>query len=576
MNTQGIWKPAGLPGLRARHLLVGLAGLSVLAGCGDEAARFVSAPERNVGDSIEGELTANSPFNLNDGTRYAAHWLCADAEAERYRYTLEAPFAASLTAFDEEGHWLGAADSGPDGQPAILLSAPEAQRCTLVVVNGRDGAAFGPYTLDAEATDEEEALTAGQPLVGRLEEGAAEYSLSLDAPAHLSLALSGEEGLDMRLAGEDVSQRAESCAPGELRLDAYLEPGDYRVALGRAAKPNVAAADCTSHLLSTGGAYQLVAEERDLADGHRDGGPLRDGDRITGSLTDVGPNAYTLHLEAPSEVSLALRSSTFDTLLRVAGDGTEILDDDGGGGTDSRIETVLMPGDYRVEVDSYNGSQGDYRLEVRRGAFDGEFRNDGAIADGEDVRGQLSGVGSNRYRLTLEETAEVSLALDSRDFDPMLRLLGEGVDVSDDDSGGDRNALINTVLEPGDYTLEVQSYSGNGVYRLRVDESAFVGRMSDGGEVTPGETVYGQLDAGGRLVYQLVIEAPRQVVLESTSSAVDTVMRLTGNGVDAQNDDAADLGLGSRISRQLQPGTYDVEVSAFGSGGGMVRLAIGE
>ncbi|MBB3143603.1 hypothetical protein [Halomonas organivorans] len=572
MDRQGTWNTHAPSGL----LLAGLVGFSLLAGCTEENERFVSAPEVSAGVGIEGELTSSSPVNLNNGARYSAHWLCGGADAESYRYTLDAPFAGSLAAFDDKGLWLGAAESGDDGQPAILLSASEAQRCTLVVVNGRDGGAFGPYSLEAEPADDGDALVAGQPMIGRLDDGEAEYSLHLEAPAYLNLALSGRDGMDMRLTGEDVSQRAESCAPGELRLDAYLEAGDYRVQLGRAAKPNVAATSCTSHLLSTGGAYQLLAEQRDLSDGRRNGGPLRDGDNIIGSLEGEAQNAYLLHLDEPSEVALTLRSTAFDTLLRVTGDGADINDDDGGGGTDSRIETVLMAGDYRVEVGSYGGNRGDYRLEVRRGAFDGEFRNDGAIAGGEEVRGQLTGVGGNRYRFSVEETAEVSLALDSLDFDPMLQLRGNGVDLSDDDSGGDRNALINTVLEPGDYTLDVQSYSGSGIYTLRAEQSAFTGRMSDGGRVSPGETLYGQLTSGGQLAYQLVVEESRDVVLESTSSALDTVMRLTGNGVDVQNDDAPDLGLGSRITQHLLPGTYDIEVSAFGSGSGMVRLSVGE
>ncbi|MBB3230869.1 hypothetical protein [Halomonas stenophila] len=556
--------------------MVGLAGLALLAGCGDGEARFVSAPEATLGSEIQGELTTASPVNLNNGTRYSAHWLCAGSpDGQGQSYVLEAPFAAELSAFDAQGQWLGSARGGPEAGTLTLLAAAVGDACTLVVVNGRGHGAFGPYRLTAEPIGAQKELVPGRALIGRLDGGETEYPIRLDGPALLSLSLSGVEDLGLQLEGNGVSQSAHACAAGELRLEAYLEPGDYRVRLRPEHAPAVGGeASCPGRVLATGEAYRLMAERRDLDEGWRNGGPLRDGDRLSGTLEGAAANAYSLHLDRPSEIGLSLRSRTFDTVLRVTGEGADIVNDDDGSGTDSRLETVLMAGDYRVEVDSYGDGVGDYALELTRRDFDGEFRNDGALALGESLRGQLTGLGESRYRLAIDEPVEVRLALDSRDFDPMLRLHGNGLDLSDDDSGGDRNALITTILQPGEYVVEAQSYSGSGIYRLRAEGEAFEGRTSDGGEVRPGETVYGDLD-GGSLAYELVIGQARPVVVEATSAAVDTMLRLSGHGVDAQNDDAGDLGLGSRISQHLEPGTYRVEVSRFGSGTGMVRLEIG-
>lgn len=558
---------------RQGAVMAGIAGLALLAGCVDEAERFMVAPEIGAGSDLEGELTSSSPVNLNDGTRYSAHWLCDASDAATVRYELEAPFAAKLSAFDEQGRWLGGAASEPKGEGVTLLATPRADACTLLVVNGQGSDAFGPYRLAAQPVTEDAALLPGNPVVGRLEGGQADYAFSLEAPTLLNLSLSGGDGLGMRLLGEGVAQSAQACAEGELRLEAYLDPGDYRLRVEPGQAPaREGAASCASHLLSTGGAYRLLAEHRDLSDGRRNGGPLRDGDSITGLLEGEAPNVYSLHVDSPTDVSLALRSHAFDTLLRVVGEGANLSDDDGGNGTDSLLQAVLMPGDYRVEVDSYGGSLGEYALELTTQPFDGTFQNEGELTIGESLRGQLGGFEDNRYTFEVSEVSEVELALESRNFDPMLRLYGNGVDISDDDSGGDRNALITTVLQPGRYTLEAQSYSGNGVYTLRAEQSAFEGRMSDGGELTVGETVYGNLRPGASLTYRLVIDAPQSVVIESTSGGVDTVMQLVGNGVNVHNDDAGDLGLGSRISQYLEPGSYTVEVSGFGSSGGMVRL----
>ncbi|RTQ98221.1 hypothetical protein [Halomonas nitroreducens] len=576
MVVQAIRRASGHAVLRPHRLLVGAAGLVLLTGCVEEETRFVSAPEATFGSDIAGELTSSSLVNLNNGTRYSAHWLCAGATAgQGQSYALEAPFAAELSAFDSQGQWLGSARGGPEAGPLTLLAAPADDACMLVVVNGRGQDAFGPYRLGAEPIGTQDELVPGRALTGRLDGDATEYPIRLDGPALLSLSLSGVDDLGLQLEGSGVSQSAHACATGELRLEAYLDAGDYRVRLRPDHAPAVGGeASCPSRVLGTGEVYRLMAERRDLADGWRNGGPLRNGDSVSGTLKGAAPNAYSLHLDGPSEISLSLRSRAFDTVLRVTGEGTDIANDDDGNGTDSRLDTVLMAGDYRVEVDSYGEGDGDYALELTRRDFDGEFRNEGALALGESLRGQLTGLSESRYRLAIDEPVEVRLALDSQDFDPMLRLHGNGLDLSDDDSGGDRNALITTILQPGEYVLEAQSYSGSGIYRLRTEGQAFEGRTSDGGEVRPGETVYGNL-GGGSLAYELVIDEARPVVVEATSAAVDTMLRLSGRGVDAQNDDAGDLGLGSRITQHLEPGTYRVEVNSFGSGTGMVRLEIG-
>jgi hypothetical protein len=235
-----------------------------------------------------------------------------------------------------------------------------------------------------------------------------------------------------------------------------------------------------------------------------------------------------------------------------------------------------MPGDYRVEVSGYGEEQGEYALDVSFDAFDGELHNGGALTLGESLGGNLSGNGvSNTYRFEVDAASEVELALDSGAFDPVLRLYGNGIELRDDDGGGDLNSLIITVLQPGEYRLDVESYSGAGAYQLRTEQRAFEGRSGNGGEVVPGDVIYGQLSLGRSLTYRLVLETAQDVVIESTAGSVDTVLGLTGNGVSEQNDDAGDLGYGSRIHRYLEPGTYEIQVNAFGSNGGRVRLAVG-
>lgn len=561
---------------------IALAGL-VLGGCVEETSRFVEAPEAVLGEALEGELAAGSPANLNDGARYSAHWLCGGEPEGIVRYALDAPFRANLALFDEQGDLLGASArqaAGESAPAALLESRPDA--CTLLVVSGADAQAFGPYRLEAEtgqsSAADEEPLALDRPLYGRFGDARViNRRLSLDKPMHLALTLedgSGTAGL--QIIGEGLDRVADTCGGHRLSLDAYLMAGDYRVSLQpRRAPAGVAeAASCPEALVADGDFYRLTADATLLPDGVRNGGPLSDGDAITGRLDAGRSNDYRLHLEAPSEVVLGLVSEDFDALLGVVGPQIDVQDDDSGGDTDARLTTVLMPGDYHVEVKSYEGNGGRYRLSMSRSDLAGELRNTGALSPGETVMGALGSMGDNRYTFEVEALAEVSVALNSSSFDPTLRLVGDDVEMNDDDSGGNRNALIRTVLQPGRYVLEVASYEGAGAYTLALEQQPFEGELRDGGRLVPGDLVYGRVPQGDAARYQLEVASAGQVRVETSSAGLDTLLSLRGPGVSREDDDGG-VGAGSRIDEYLSPGTYAIEVRDFGGNGGLVRLEVG-
>lgn len=564
---------------RGVQAVAAAAGLVLLAGCNEQSedARFVSAPEGSVGDELSGELTTASPINLSNGARYSSHWVCPANAEDVTSYALDTSFAAVLTAFDADGDFLGAAE-GQGASPLSLLIGADQSDCTLVVVSGRDAQSFGPYRLAPHASAAADALVIDSPLAGALgENGKASHALSLEQASRIDLALSSGGGLALALRGEGREERAQSCVDGEQHLQAYLEPGDYRVEVAMASGKAASSAGCGSDTLVLGSAYQLVVGSDDLSAGMRNEGPLRDGDNLTGELQSGARNRYSLDIDEAAEISIALSSGQFDTVLGISGEGQNLSNDDGGmgiNGTDSLLETVLMPGRYHVDVTGYGASGGDYSLEVRRSTFDGEFRNDGDVVLGDSLQGILGGSGANSYTLNLEDTTEVRVALDSSSFDAVLRLHGNGIDISDDDSGGNLNSLLSVVLEPGSYTLEAQSYSGNGGYRLEVAGDVFEGTLRNGGEVGLDEVVLGSMRASSPLNYELVLDEEATVTLETTSPTIDTVLSLSGNGVEVENDDADGLGFGSRITQHLEAGRYDVNVTAWGSGSGTVRLEV--
>nr|WP_298250369.1 hypothetical protein [uncultured Halomonas sp.] len=555
------------------------AGLVLLAGGGghllaQDGERFVQAPEATVGDALHGELTSSSPVNFNNGARHSPHWLCpAGADDGVTAYMLDAPFDAVLSAYDAEGRFLGSVGNEEDAPLSLLVGADQ-EGCSLVVVNGSSAKAFGPYRLMAHSPVASEPLSLDAPSVGLLDEdGKASHSLSLEQAGRVDLSMASRGGVSLVLRGEGREARADACVDGEQHLQAFLEPGDYRVELASTPGRMVSGADvCGTSTLALGGAYRLVAGVDDLSTGMRSSGPLRGGDSITGVLENGESNRYSLELDEPANIAIAVSSGQFDTVLSINGEGVSLSNDDGGTSTDSLLETTLMPGSYRVEVAGYGAGEGDYHLDVRRTAFDDAFANEGELALGDGLKGMLSGNGSNRYSLSLEDTTDISVALDSSHFDAVLRLHGNGIDISDDDSGGNLNARLSAVLEPGDYTLEAQSYSGNGIYDLTVAGEAFEGELRNSGGLALGESLNGMLNGGESNHYSLSLEEPTDVSVALDSSSFDAVLRLHGNGVDISDDDSGD-NLNARLSAVLEPGDYTLEAQSY-SGNGIYDLAV--
>ncbi len=90
-------------------------------------------------------------------------------------------------------------------------------------------------------------------------------------------------------------------------------------------------------------------------------------------LDNDGRRRFLLSLDRPADVRLDAISSQVDTVLRVVGGDVELTDDDGGNGTNSRLEETLPAGHYTVDVSSLNNGAGMEEVRVQV---------DGASADG--------------------------------------------------------------------------------------------------------------------------------------------------------------------------------------------------
>ncbi len=228
--------------------------------------------------------------------------------------------------------------------------------------------------------------------------------------------------------------------------------------------------------------------------------PIRVGQTVEGRLTAESKKApedqsfydlYTFTGRAGERVRFTMRSKDFDAYLNVGrsdkSGGFESLDtdDDGGGGTDARVELTLpADGAYAIRANTLNaGPTGAYTLQVEQGVAPAPavLR---PIAVGQTVTGDLGGsdpkLDDNSYYdlYTFQARAGdgVTATLRSSAFDAFLvlgRMRGDDFEEieSDDDNGGGSDARVSATLpEAGTYTLRANSLYGDktGAYTLQL------------------------------------------------------------------------------------------------------------
>lgn len=230
---------------------------------------------------------------------------------------------------------------------------------------------------------------------------------------------------------------------------------------------------------------------------------IRVGQTVSGTLGSGDPTLddgsyyrlYRVQLRDGQRVTVTLRSDDFDAYLAVGRfDDTECdedceTDDDGGGGTDSRIVyTARQSGTHTIRVNTLTeGESGGYTLRVEDAgaAPDPGSGVRGSIDVGESVSGTLgvddptAGDGSFYEMWTFHAATDgrVRIVLESQDFDAYLGF-GRGTPEeweemeSDDDSAGGTDAALEIRVEAGRaYLIRANSLSRGetGRYTLRIE-----------------------------------------------------------------------------------------------------------
>jgi hypothetical protein len=351
-------------------------------------------------------------------------------------------------------------------------------------------------------------------------------------------------------------------------------------------------------------------------------GTIQAGQTIRGSLATSDPkldddshyDMFVYRGQPGESIIVTLRSSDFDAYLaggtmRRGTLNQDASDDDGGGGTNARMEATVGPGgEYAIRVNSVAaGETGDYTLNVERGQTarrQPRTAPAATIRSGQSVQGQLTAsdpkLGDNSYYdlYTYQGTPgeAIEITMSSSAFDAYLGGGGSeaeavsGGDTDDDGAGGTDARLRVEVGPSGRYVIRANSLRADvtGAYTLSVQPAGRVarrggGRTSPGGEATGnhpavrmGQTVTGRLEASDPKlddgshydVYTYSGSPGEEIVITLSSSDFDpylTLARSIGGEVQrvAQDDDSGP-GNNAQVRATLDArGSYMIVANSF-------------
>ncbi|OBU64324.1 ABC transporter substrate-binding protein [Stenotrophomonas maltophilia] len=314
---------------------------------------------------VSGEITSRSGVNFNDGSHHQLYQIKLE-DKQLVGLKLTGALSGSIAVFNN-GSLVSTSNTGHEHEGDVSLAFRANGAGTYqVAVNAVGPTAFGPYRLRAEKLkpyDGKPIAGSGQ-IVDMLAGSSQEYALQVEKEGLYEIRLVSD-AFDpvLKLSGQGIDAENDDGNDGtNSRLSLVLKPGRYTL---------------TATGLGDGanGMFTLSANSIELPANlvQRDGTALPKSGSVHTMLDSEGRRRFLLTLDRAADVRLDALSSQVDTVLRVVGGDTEFTDDDGGNGTNARLEETLPAGHYTVDVTSLSNGAG--LVEVR-------VQVDGASADG--------------------------------------------------------------------------------------------------------------------------------------------------------------------------------------------------
>jgi hypothetical protein len=303
---------------------------------------------------------------------------------------------------------------------------------------------------------------------------------------------------------------------------------------------------------------------------------------------DTLVDPYALTVKAPALVTLDMKSKDLDTYLVLLDANGKVLanDDDGGGGTDSRISISLNPGVYTIFANTSVYGTGAYTLaaasEKLRACAGQDLPSDKTISGNiqadscrvlDIVVPSRNRNAADRYNVTLERRGVLNLEGASAAFPLALGVFDSGFKLLNSMNGTAQAPGVNfgLLLNRGAYAVLVSPVgSKTGAYTLKggvqdppncvletLDVNATQTGAFSASNCRVKDMLAGSLAANPARQYQLRIDAPGTLTLTiSSPDALVGMLLLNGN------DEILNLTAGNatpaKLSGSIESGDYRV------------------
>jgi hypothetical protein len=623
------------------RLLV-LATFGLVAGTASPADAQIR--EIAAGQTVTGRITSADPV-LGDGSHYHMYVYRGRAGEQISVVMRSTDFDAFLSGGRMEGGALVVEvfdDDGAGGTDARLDATVGRDGTYHIRANTLEGGETGAYTLRVDrssaaapapnggtpppAAGDVRRIAMGQTVSGRL--AASDPVLGDGSHYHMYL-YQGQQGeritvtlrsgdFDAFLSGgsADADSFEDSDDDGAGGTDARLvatvgRSGAYLIRVNSLEGGETGAYTLTVERASAQAAGPSTEAPPAPATGAGEVRNIAMGETATGRLSTADPafndgthfHTYVYRGRPGDHAVVTLRSADFDAMLLgghvVNGEWVDdTRDDDGAGGTDSRLRFTVGPsGVYGLRANTYgSGETGAYTLSLQP---INPINPDGlagprTIRAGQTVSGTLGPSDprlpdNSHYHAYVYEGQpgdEVVVTLRSSDFDAYLRWgkmdggVFEGIMEDDDGAGGTDARLTAFVDGAGRYVIQANTLTGGerGEYTLSVD--AAEPTASSARTLRMGQTARGRLETtapvlgdGSHYDFWLYRGRPgERVVVTMRSTEFDTYLRggrpLGGGRIEAEaSDDDSGGGTDARIVGMVGPsGTYAVQANSLGAG----------